>query len=181
MRIYVANLASYVAGRLHGDWFDLMTYVETSVDVEEALTTLREEIHEHVIAPHGGEEIAIHDYEGFGDLTIGEYSNLETLVKIAWAANDSDYEPVAALLAWISNQGLDYADESIESFRDHYHGEWESGAKYAEDFAYESNGWHDTSDAPDFLSYIDWGRYWHGEFECAGWWISKDGYVFDGN
>lgn len=174
MRLYVANLAAYVSGRLIGSWFDLDDYNDAE--------HLREDIHNTVIAPHGGEEWAIHDTEGFGSWTIGEYESLDLI----WAVYEAvagypgdDDETLEAITAWINHNGSHYADESLKTFQDAYHGKWESGAAFAEDFIETTDGCP-SEPVPSYWSYIDWERYWHGEFECAAWFISN-GHVFNGN
>ena len=66
-RIYVACLASYNAGILHGEWIDA-----TDAD------TIREAIQEMLkrSPTPGAEEWAIHDYEGFGPLRLSEFEDL---------------------------------------------------------------------------------------------------------
>jgi antirestriction protein len=72
-RIYVACLASYNAGILHGRWID----ADTGAD------EIREEI-EGMLAEspeYGAEEWAIHDYECFCGLSLGEYTPTETVAE----------------------------------------------------------------------------------------------------
>ena len=74
-RIYVASLSDYNAGRLHGAWIDAA--VEPDVLTESINDMLR-------TSPEpGAEEWAIHDYEGFGPLRLGEYESLTTVSTIA--------------------------------------------------------------------------------------------------
>lgn len=77
-RIYVADLAAYNAGTLHGEWLDLG--VETTVD--EVTASI------HAMLQRGplgrtAEEYAIHDHEGFHGYEVHEYESLETVVKVA--------------------------------------------------------------------------------------------------
>ncbi|MBX9790018.1 MAG: antirestriction protein ArdA [Pirellulales bacterium] len=66
--IYVACLAAYNAGMLHGKW------IPAAQDAD----SLREEV--NAILKESpvplAEEWAIHDYEGFGDIRIDEYHSL---------------------------------------------------------------------------------------------------------
>lgn len=88
-RIYVADLAAYNAGRLNGRWIDLEEY-PTVEDIERTISTF-----------NTGEEWAIHDYEGFGGIRIGEYDSLETVVAHAERLGD---EP-GKYIAWIAAKG----------------------------------------------------------------------------
>lgn len=93
--IYVADLASYNEGSLVGQWIDL----EMFSDVED----LYGEIETHVLrkAETGHEEWAIHDYEGFGPIRIGEYDSLESVVAHAERLQG---EP-GKYAAWIDAKG----------------------------------------------------------------------------
>jgi antirestriction protein len=63
-RIYVACLASYNNGRLHGTWIDAYQSAETIwTEVEVMLESSPDP---------WAEEWAIHDYEGFGTIRLGE-------------------------------------------------------------------------------------------------------------
>lgn len=74
-RIYVACLASYNAGRLFGSW----------LPVPEDAAALESEIHSLLkkSPSPGAEEWAIHDYEGFGELSVGEYTSSAELIELA--------------------------------------------------------------------------------------------------
>jgi len=74
-RIYVACLAAYNEGRLHGAWIDVGEDVE---DVRAAVAAML------AASPApGAEEYAIHDHDDFGGVEVGEYMRLEALVEIA--------------------------------------------------------------------------------------------------
>lgn len=130
--IYVACLAAYNNGILHGEWID----ADQSAD----------EIHEAVrrmlaSSPQpGAEEWAIHDFEGFGELRLGEYESLERIADIA--AGIAEHGP--AFTAWLSyDEGRDSSDSA--AFMDAYRGEWDSLRVYAEDYA-EQTGMYDAAD-----------------------------------
>jgi antirestriction protein len=78
--IYVACLASYNSGHLHGRWIDL-------TNGEDAMDTDISEMLETSPAP-GAEEYAVHDFEGFGPYRVSEWSNVSTLVEIAEAVEE---------------------------------------------------------------------------------------------
>lgn len=100
-RIYVADLAAYNAGSLVGRWIDL-----DGLDVDD----LHEVIQSKVLLP-GHEEWAIHDYEGFGPIAVGEYDSLETVLAHVERMGD---EP-AKYFAYVESNGAHYADQYDES------------------------------------------------------------------
>jgi antirestriction protein len=74
-RIYVADLSAYNNAHLHGEWIDCDT------DADE----VREQIKAMLAASpmveiEACEEWAIHDYEGFHGITIGEHESLDRVV-----------------------------------------------------------------------------------------------------
>ena len=139
IRIYVACLAAYNNGELHGHWIDA-TLGEDHI---------REEIRAMLAASpvEGAEEHAIHDYEGFEGASIAEYESIQSVAELA--AFIEEYGPVAAMLAG------HYADleDAKEAIRDNYAGVYPS----VEDFAQELT--EETTKIPDNLQYyIDWER-----------------------
>lgn len=74
-RIYVACLAAYNNGWLHGVWIDV------GDDVDAVWSQIAAMLKTSPIA--GAEEHAIHDYEGFGGVEIGEYTSLARVVAVA--------------------------------------------------------------------------------------------------
>lgn len=142
-RIYVASLSDYNAGILHGRWIDAFSEVPTMQDqiramLESSPTTAR----------YGdlAEEWAIHDYENFGDIRVGEYQSLETIA--AWATGLKKHR--LAFAAWISHVG-EQGSDSIEQFEDRYQGEWESAAVYAEHMLDGLDAERVVADAPEWL------------------------------
>lgn len=144
-RIYVACLASYNAGTLHGEWID----ADQDADVihEEIQTILRRSPHPNVMvdcpecencesegcSECGGkgqvpsaEEWAIHDYEGFGDIKLGEGESIERVAEIA----ELLAEHGLAFAAYVDHVGADFGDE--QGFQDAYCGEWDTEVAYAE-------------------------------------------------
>ena len=73
-RIYVACLAAYNNGYLHGAW----------IDADQGADEIREEIAAMLARSpiEHAEEYAIHDYEGFEGVTISEYAGIDTLVRL---------------------------------------------------------------------------------------------------
>jgi antirestriction protein len=131
-RIYVACLASYNNGRLHGRWIDANQSVDDIwAEVRAMLASSPEP---------GAEEWAIHDYEGFGQLRLSEWESFEHVAAIA-AGISVHGDAFSAWLSYDSSQ--DAAD--MQSFEDAYGGEWDSLHDYAEDYA-EQTGMYDAAD-----------------------------------
>ncbi|MEJ7743092.1 MAG: antirestriction protein ArdA [Nocardioidaceae bacterium] len=75
-RIYVADLAAYTHGRLHGVWLD------ATRDVAELWNEVQAMLARSPVS-EDAEEIAIHDHEGFVGYPLGEYERLDFVVRLA--------------------------------------------------------------------------------------------------
>lgn len=138
IRIYVACLAAYNNGRLHGRWIDA-TLGEDHIwqEVRAMLGASPEPL---------AEEWAIHDYEGFEGAPISEYSSFATVAALA-AFIDERGELGGKLL---EHFGGDISDASA-AFEE-YAGEHKSVADFAQDLT-EDTG----PEIPKQLEYyIDW-------------------------
>lgn len=136
-RIYVACLAAYNSGCLHGRWIDATTPDEIMDEVRAMLADSPEQ---------GAEEWAIHDYEGFEGANLSEYASFETVCALADFIEEHG-ELGAKLL---SHFGDDLA-EARAAFED-YAGEYRSAADFAESL-HEDTG----TEIPESLRYyIDW-------------------------
>lgn len=122
-RVWIACLAAYNEGHLHGKWVD-------AIDVDE-LNEAAEEVIKTSPALYA-EEFAIHDYDGFGSLPsqLGEYPSLETVARIG-AAIEEEGEAYLAYLEACEVDLNDAEQTSEEAFREHYRGEWDSEEDYA--------------------------------------------------
>ncbi|MET8702763.1 antirestriction protein ArdA [Kitasatospora sp. NPDC004723] len=81
-RIYVASLTDYNSGELHGKWIDAdQSADEIMAEVQEMLAA------SPAAAQYGeiAEEWAIHDYDEFGGIVIGEWDSFERIELIAEA------------------------------------------------------------------------------------------------
>ena len=68
IRIYVADLAAYNNGKLHGVWINASDDLD---DIQEQINKMLAE------SPEGfAEEYAIQDYEGFGGYSVSEYEGI---------------------------------------------------------------------------------------------------------
>ena len=120
VRIYVASLADYNAGRLYGAWID--------ADQEpEALHADVQRVLDESPTP-GAEEFAIFDYEGFGPLRLSEYESMEMVSTIA--AGIGRHGP--AFAHWASLIGSGQREE-LARFEEVYYGHVESLEEYAEE------------------------------------------------
>ncbi|HBG62150.1 MAG: hypothetical protein A2Y03_00490 [Omnitrophica WOR_2 bacterium GWF2_38_59] len=161
-KIYVACLAAYNNGRLHGKW----------IDAEQNADAIQEEIQEMLKnSPEPfAEEWAIHDYEGFEGLSINEYESIEDVAEYARLIAEHG----AAYAAYANNVGVDYATE--EGFEESYQGEWDSEEAFAENLADE------IMDIPERLSYyFDYGKFAHELFMGDYYSVDNDNhnvYVF---
>lgn len=118
-RIYVACLAAYNGGRLHGRW------ISAALGAEHIMT---ETLAMLAASPEpDAEEWAIHDYDSFEGAHLSEYASFET---------------VCALAAFIAERGRlgakvyshfgDDLEQALAAF-DEYAGEFQSLADFAED------------------------------------------------
>lgn len=115
--IYVACLAAYNNGYLHGKWIDATQDREAIYnDIQKILAT----------SPiPNAEEWAIHDYEYFY-MPIDEYEDIESVC--AKAQFVLEYGEVGGLIAEYYRGNLEEAKEAIEN---DYHGEWDSELDFA--------------------------------------------------
>ena len=74
-RIYVACLAVYNSGHLHGVWIDAVQEAWTNWDAVQDMLC--------VSPAAGAEEWAIRNYEGFGGVRIEEYPSFENVGALA--------------------------------------------------------------------------------------------------
>jgi antirestriction protein len=140
-RIYVACLASYNNGILHGAWIDA-----DQCDEE----TLKLEINAMLAASPipNAEEYAIHDHEGFGGATVGEYMGIDEIRRLAAFVAENGRLGVTVLQYF----GGD-VDEAHETLEDRYLGSFESLADYAQEVTEQTI---DITEALRF--YIDYER-----------------------
>ena len=156
-RIYVACLASYNAGILHGRWIDC-DQGEDHI-IEETAAMLKQSTQQFA------EEWAIHDHQFMGPVT--ESTDFATCAEIGYAvstASDSD-----AFLAWLDNQnimdiGAVTGDHLIMDFDEQYHGLHDS----PKDFAYDLyiDQYHENELGP-LANHIDWESVWN-DLRCGG-------------
>ena len=141
IQIYVADLAAYNCGVLHGRW----------IDATQGADGIREEIKEmlaqtplkHEIA----EEFAIHDQNGFGSLELHEYESIETVAE--YAEFIEEHGKLGSMLLVEFD-----IEEATAMMRDRYLGEYGS----VEDYAIQLLD--DCYEIPKYLEgYIDYQGY----------------------
>lgn len=137
-RIYVACLAAYNSGTLHGDWID------AAQDKDAILEEIRGMLSR---SPEPmAEEWAIHDYEGFHGLTLHEYEDIEKVAAIATFIEE--HGKLGAEL--LSHCGGDI-EEATAAMEDQYRGCYTSLESFAEELYAE------CYEIPKYLqNYIDY-------------------------
>ena len=149
--VYIACLASYNSGRLHGAWIDLEGDTDEE-DLQEAIAWVL------ATSPApDAEEWAMHDSSGLPSyLSRTEWPALAELVS--WADELSNYpgedEREAYRLA-CEDQGQTIDEDS---FRETYCGTYSSGEDYAQELAHELGSIPEDAAWP--LTCIDWESAW---------------------
>ncbi len=146
-KIYVACLAAYNAGKLHGEWIsaDQETH-EIYADIKAMLEKSPE--------PHA-EEWAVHDYEGFGSISLSEWPDIKrvsTLAKLIVAHGE-------AFSLWYQNQdGGNFENSELEDmFLEQWQGAFESETDFARNLLEELG---QLTEIPDWAQcYFDYESY----------------------
>lgn len=139
IKIYVADLAAYNNGKLHGVWIDATDEPE---DIQKQINEMLSQSPEPL-----AEEYAIHDYEGFESYQVSEYEGIESIHEVACFIDDNP-KIGAELLNYYSD-----IDEAKKAIEENYYGCYQSVGDYAEDFITQSY------DIPNYLeNYVDYER-----------------------
>jgi antirestriction protein len=150
LKIYVADLTAYNNGKLHGVWIDVL-----SDDIQEQINDML------TLSPEKfAEEYAIHDYEGFGDVSLSEYQNIESVREIALFLYEYDQFGAGLLNYWDDN--INKAKKAAE---EKYQGCYESLANYAKTVI------EDISELPSYL-------YYYIDYEHLGRDMQSNGEVY---
>ncbi len=118
-RIYVASLSDYNAGRLHGTW------IEADQEPEEIHDVITGMLQASPTDPRA-EEWAIHDFEGFNGLHLGEWEDLAHVSRVAKGIKEHGI----AFAHWAT---LVSTDEELDQFEERYLGQWPGRTEYAAD------------------------------------------------
>lgn len=160
-RIYVASLADYNAGRLHGAWIDC------DKDADDIQAEIDAMLAESPAQKCGdvAEEFAIHDYDCFCGIKLHEYDAIEVVAELAAAI----IEHGEAFALYVEMVGAEYA--TLEGFQEAYQGVYESEV----DFAYYLVKEHGLlQGAPDALcQYFDYRKYARDLF-IGDYWGDRD-------
>mgnify|MGYP000630975363 FL=1 len=148
IRIYVACLAAYNNGHLHGRWISVTDEAAIWQAVQDMLAASTEP---------NAEEWAIHDYEGFEGAEIGEYVGFAHVVELADFIGEHGQ---------LGAEVLNYYGGNIEDAQSRfseYAGAYDSLADYAQELT-EQTG----IDIPESLApYIDYKAMAH-DYEQSG-------------
>jgi antirestriction protein len=141
-RIYVADLAAYNAGKLHGEWIDA---TQDPDDINEAIQAMLAKSPEP-----DAEEWAIHDFENFGGLQLSESEDMEKVSQVAKLIQEH-----GPLFAEVVSHfgGVQYMDDAVQAIEENYQGEYDDLADWAEQFAKDTGASMET-----YENYIDWER-----------------------
>jgi antirestriction protein len=172
-RIYVASLSDYNAGRLHGEWIDADQGGEA---IHAAIAAMLAASKEPI-----AEEWAIHDYEGFGGLNLGEYESVDKIAEVAALLSEHG-EMFGELVNHFG--GLSCLDEAKRCMQEAYHGAFKSLEDYVYDFVEDCYG-DSVKGLPDFIrNHLDYAGMAH-DMEISGdvFTIEHEGqvHIFSGN
>lgn len=119
IRIYVAGLAAYNNGILHGVWIEACDDpADINKQISEMLANSPEE---------DAEEYAIHDYEGFEGYSVSEWSGIDELHEVACFIEDNP-----GIGGGVLSQFGHNLEDARRAMEDCYLGCYESLAHYAE-------------------------------------------------
>lgn len=140
IKIYVADLAAYNNGYLHGVWIDATLDID---DIHEQIKAMLES------SPVDcSEEYAIHDYEGFAGYNLGEYEGIDTAHEIACFIEEH-----GEIAGEVLNHFGGDLEEATKALDEQYAGCYSSLEDYAQELT------EDTSEVPEHLAfYIDYER-----------------------
>lgn len=159
-QIYVACLASYNNGFLHGKWIEA-NQSESEI-IEEIQTMLEESPEEEA------EEWAIHCYEGFGSIKIHEFESISTIKE--YAEFIAEHGELGQAL--IADYGIESAQVMME---DQYYGCYDSEV----DFAHHMIDDCYSEKLPDnLMMYFDYGAFARDLFINDFCSVELDGFVY---
>jgi antirestriction protein len=129
-QIWIGSLADYNKGDLHGKWLD------AAREPEEIHGDIQAMLASGPAARRGEapEEWGIFDYEGFGDLRLGEYEAIEDVARLAIGIAEHGM----SFGAWVEEAGRENA--TAENFTEAYCGHFGSAADYAEQLVDDVEG-----------------------------------------
>jgi len=171
IRIYVASLADYNAGKLHGVWIDA---TDTAEEITEQVSVMLAASPQ----PHA-EEWSIHDYKGFEGFNLSEFESFEF---VSWLAGMIEEHGGAfvSFLETFEPAKLSFSRENRESatldFEERFQGSFDSEVDFTESFI-EDTGLLAGCDET-IRAYFDVARYARDLF-LGGDFLFVNGAVFD--
>lgn len=152
MRVYIACLAAYNAGTMHGEWIDM-----DGMDADDLRDRIADMLRRSPCPT--AEEWAVLGYDNFPDL--GRFPGAERLAEVA----DAIAEHGPAMRAWLS------VNDSPEGFEDAYRGTADNWEEFAAQMLEESGA---LDEMPAHLRcYFDFAAYAR-DLQAEGWWAARD-------
>ena len=134
IRIYVACLASYNHGILHGQWID------AAQELDDLYAELQAMLKASPIP--NAEEWAIHDYEGFEGIRLSEYTEIPQVQRLALFIEEHGRLGAEVLKHFDENMEL-----AAKALEEDYCGEYRTLAEYVQELTEE------TTEIPQQLQY----------------------------
>ncbi|MCT7965114.1 antirestriction protein ArdA [Laspinema sp. D1] len=158
--IYVACLAAYNAGILHGWWID------ANQDPEDIQADIQEMLDDSPIEK--AEEWAIHDFDNFGFIRISEHESLETVARWGQLLGEHPNEE-QAISYYIQYCREKEVEPNHEHFQESYIGFWDDLKDFAQsDYIAEVYDYPGFEKREEFWSkYVDW-EYLGRELDLGG-------------
>lgn len=160
--IYIACLAAYNNGKLHGQWIDATQGIDA---VQEEIQTMLANSPEP-----DAEEFALHDYQGFGGIQFSEYESIETLCDIAEFIEEHGEDLAAGIYCHCSD-----LEEAVDMMENHYRGEYDSEVDYAMELFDECYA-HEIPE--NMCYYIDYEKFARDLFICDYFSIESNSGVY---
>ena len=138
-RIYVASHSDYNAGILHGVWLDAATEAD---QIHGGITSMLADSPTTRSYGDVAEEWAIHDYENFGAVRLGEFESID---QVSALARGIEAHGPAFAIWWANDPPAESDDDELEAlFEEQYIGEYESvedyGRQVLDDLGYDPDG-----------------------------------------
>lgn len=159
-KIYIACLASYNEGRLFGEWID------ATLDPELIQKEIFNMLAKSPVA--NAEEFAIHAYEDFGSISLGEYESMSNVHEIAIFIQKHG-ELGAELYAYTDN-----LEDSKYMLENNYHGEHDSELDFAMQL-FDDCYMHEVPKSIQY--YIDYDAFRRDLFSSDYYSINVNGYT----
>jgi antirestriction protein len=148
-KIYVACLAAYNSGFLHGLWIDATQDPEAIQEDITFMLSLSPVSHLETC-----DEWAIHAFEGFEGISLDEYESIDRVSALAQAIAEHG-KPFSLYVDYL---GFDDIEQALNDFQDNYYGCFKSAEDYAYNF-FEETGQLKTIEQAGLNSfYIDWAK-----------------------